>query len=274
MSTASFSILTFNILGAWDQREGAGWDQRGERVLRTIRLAGADLVGIQEGTRGQLADLDAGLPGLTRAPVRDPIEPPIPPGEDPLNAIYYRPERFRFEKGGVFWLGEDPSHPAQDWDAAFPRCAAWARLVDVSRGQPLVFISTHLDNWSQRARMEGVSLILNFLRHHLGEPDGPSPAIVVGDFNSDASLEAHRRFLEGPPSFRDAWEETHGGPSAPYGDGTFHDFTGKPLPQVGRIDWILSTGPLVPRDARIVESSFEGIYPSDHFPVLASFHRP
>ena len=46
-------------------------------------------------------------------------------------------DRFRFEKGGVFWLGEDPTRPAQDWDAAFPRCAAWARLVDVRDGAPL-----------------------------------------------------------------------------------------------------------------------------------------
>jgi len=273
MASSAFTVLTFNILGAWDPREGAGWDRRGALVIRTIRLADADIVGIQEGTRGQLEDLDAGLPDLARAPVFDPVEPPIPAEEDPLNAIYYRTDRFRFEKGGVFWLGEDPSRPAQDWDAAFPRCAAWARFVDVACGQPLVFVSTHLDNWSQRARMEGVSLILNFLRQHQGEPDDPAPAIVVGDFNSDASLEVHRRFLDGPPTFRDAWEETHGGPGGPYGDGTFHDFTGKPLPQVGRIDWVLHRGPLEPRAVRVIDASFDGLYPSDHFPVLTSFTR-
>lgn len=274
MAKAPFTVLTFNVLGAWDPREGTGWDLRGERVLNSIRLADADLVGIQEGTRGQLADLDAGLPGMVRAPVSDPVEARVPPEEDPLNAIYYRPDRFRYEKGGVFWLGEDPSRPAQDWDAAFPRCAAWARLVDVACGGPLVVISTHLDNWSQRARMEGVSLILNFLRQHHGEANDPGPAIVVGDFNSDASLDVHRRFLDGPPAFHDAWEDTHGGPGAPYGDGTFHDFTGKPLLQVGRIDWVLYTGPLVPLAAGIVDASFDGLYPSDHFPVLASFSRP
>jgi endonuclease/exonuclease/phosphatase family metal-dependent hydrolase len=274
MATASFSVLTFNILGAWDQREGAGWDRRRDSVIRTIRLADADLVGIQEGTRGQLEDLDAGLAGLRRAPVHDPVEPAVPQDEDPLNAIYYRPNRFRYEKGGVFWLGEDPTRPAQDWDAAFPRCAAWARLVDVRGGEPLIFVSTHLDNWSQQARMEGVSLILNFLRQHDGDADGPVPAIAVGDFNSDASLEVHRRFLDGPPAFRDAWEQTHAGPGAPYSDGTFHDFTGKPLLQVGRIDWILYTGPLDPLAARIIDESFDGAYPSDHFPVLTSFIRP
>jgi len=273
MAAPPFTVLTFNILGAWDQREGAGWARRGDLVLRTIRGAGADLIGIQEGTEGQLEYLEAGLPGLRRAPLRDPVESAVPAAEDPLNAIFYRPDRFRFEKGGVFWLGEDPSRPAQDWDAAFPRCAAWARLVDVACGEPLVFISTHLDNWSARARMEGVSLILHFLRQHHGEENGPGPAIVVGDFNSDASLEVHRRFLDGPPAFRDAWEETHRGPGAPYSDGTFHDFSGKPLPQVGRIDWVLYTGPLGPRETRIVDASFEGLYPSDHFPLLASFDR-
>ena len=44
----AFKVLTFNILGNWDQREGALWHEREGAVARTISEADADLVGLQE----------------------------------------------------------------------------------------------------------------------------------------------------------------------------------------------------------------------------------
>jgi endonuclease/exonuclease/phosphatase family metal-dependent hydrolase len=267
MPKKPFTVLTFNILGAWDRRDAAIWDQRVDRVAAAIREARAELVGLQEVTQSQVQALDAKLPDLRRAPLRDPIGATTEAAveDEPLNVILYRPDRFRFEKGGLFWLGIDPTRPSRDWDAAFPRCAAWARLLDRATDEPILFVSTHLDNFSECARAEGAALVLNFLRQT------EDAAIVVGDFNSDASLAIHKRLIQGPPRMQDAWEETRDEPGAPYSDGTFHDFTGKPLPQVGRIDWILFAGPLTATEARILDPGTEGSYPSDHFPVLAKF---
>jgi endonuclease/exonuclease/phosphatase family metal-dependent hydrolase len=273
MPSEPFRVLTFNILGSWDLREGAGWAERQERVVGVIAQAAPDLVGLQEATAVQRATLDAKLPGLRRVPVHPPEGAPNREHEEALNTILYRPTRFRYEAGGIFWLGVDPARPALDWDAAFPRCATWARFTDLADGVPLLFIATHLDHESDRARAESAALILEFLALTHTAPGARVPVIIVGDFNADASTDLHQRFLEGPPPFRDAWEETRGGAGAPYTDGTFHDFTGKPLTDVGRIDWILFTGSLRPLEARVVEAAVGGHYPSDHFPILALFSR-
>ena len=47
-------------------------------------------------------------------------------------------------------------------------------------------------------------------------------------------------------------------------------------PTIGRtdgdhIDWILYRGNIAPVNYNVVASTFEGIYPSDHFPVYAKF---
>ncbi|OGP82491.1 MAG: hypothetical protein A2Y95_04835 [Deltaproteobacteria bacterium RBG_13_65_10] len=273
MRSEPFRVLTFNLLGSWDRRDGAEWEERQDRVASVIEQSAPDLAGLQEVTATQRATLDAKLPDLRRVPVHPPLGTPIAESEDALNTIFYRPSRFRYEDGGIFWLGADPARPSLDWDAAFPRCATWTRLTDQADGGQLLFISTHLDHESGRARFESAVLIQNFLLLTHAKPVPEVPAILVGDFNSDASLGIHHRFLQGPPPFLDAWQETHSGPRAPFTDGTFHDFTGKPLSDVGRIDWILSTGLLRPIEASIVDSAVGGRYPSDHFPVLALFSR-
>ena len=264
-----FETLSFNILGDWDAREGAAWDVRGPRVARTISEADPDLVGLQEATFAQRLSLDAQLPGLARIPLEIHTREVIPHTDDPLNTIFFRPSRFRLEDCGVFWLGRDPARPSCDWDAAFPRCATWARFLDQADGQPLLFISTHFDHDSEIARLESATLISKFV----SDAGGGAPAIVVGDFNSDASLEVHKRMISGPPPLADAWEQTNGGPAAPYSQGTFHDFTGKALTEVGRIDWILYSPPLSPISTAVLDKGIGGRYPSDHFPVLSRFIR-
>lgn len=268
-----FETLSFNILGDWDEREGAAWEVRGPRVARTISEADPDLVGLQEATFSQRRSLDAQLPGLTRIPLAVHAREVIPHTDDPLNTILYRPSRFRLERCGVFWLGPDPSRPGCDWEAAFPRCATWARFHDLADGEPLLFISTHFDHDSRTARLESAAVISRFVSDARREQGGDAPVIVVGDFNSDASLEVHKRLLAGPPPLLDAWEQANGGPAAPYSQGTFHDFTGEALTEVGRIDWILFSPPLSPISTAVRDKGIGGRYPSDHFPVLSRFIR-
>lgn len=268
----TFEVVTFNILGDWDERDGAAWDEREAGVAATIAAARPDVVGLQEVTYAQRASLDARLAGLRRIPFIEHARQIFPHTDDPLNTILYSPERFRLAQHGVFWLGLDSARPSRDWEAAFPRCAVWARLVDLADESPLLFVSTHFDHDSELAREESARRILGFLEEQARD-NAAAPAIVVGDFNTDASLELHGRLKQGPPGLRDAWEETNGGPSAPYEDGTYHDFTGKALTEVGRIDWILFNGPITPLKVRRLEEAIGGRYPSDHFPLAATFRR-
>ena len=53
------------------------------------------------------------------------------------------------------------------------------------------------------------------------------------------------------------------------GEGTFHGFTGEATR--GRIDWILVTDDFQGVDAGIDRTQDNGRYPSDHYPVWATF---
>ena len=199
-----FKVLTFNILGNWDEREHAVWNEREGAVARAIIEADADIVGLQEAMFEQRSALDARLPTLTRIPLEEHARPIVPHTNDPLNTILYRPSRFDLEACGTFWLGLDPARPTIDWEAAFPRCATWARLVDRTDGKPLLFVSTHFDHDSETARSESATLILKFLSDaHCGKPEA-APVVIVGDFNEDASLKVHQQLINGPPPLLDA----------------------------------------------------------------------
>jgi endonuclease/exonuclease/phosphatase family metal-dependent hydrolase len=50
---------------------------------------------------------------------------------------------------------------------------------------------------------------------------------------------------------------------------TFHDFTGK---ETGHhIDWILYSKGLTPISEQVIQDSFDGFFPSDHYPVRGGF---
>ena len=50
---------------------------------------------------------------------------------------------------------------------------------------------------------------------------------------------------------------------------TAHDFTGKKTER--HIDWILYRNGLSPVFEQVIQDSFNGLFPSDHYPVRAGF---
>ena len=99
------------------------------------------------------------------------------------------------------------------------------------------------------------------------------PAILVGDFNAPPRSPCHAVFTgaeaeTGPNKaaefFKNAFRE-------PF-PGTYHGFTGRPIGD--HIDWILYRGRIIPRASRVVDKAVDGVYPSDHFPLYASFDLP
>jgi endonuclease/exonuclease/phosphatase family metal-dependent hydrolase len=94
------------------------------------------------------------------------------------------------------------------------------------------------------------------------------PAILAGDFNTEPDSKTYRWFtgqIDAGMNLRPDFQETFKNPYP----GTYHRFTGRPI--VGLIDWILYRGAIRLKDCLVIEDSFDGLYPSDHFPVMASF---
>jgi endonuclease/exonuclease/phosphatase family metal-dependent hydrolase len=148
------------------------------------------------------------------------------------------------------------------WDVTLPRMVTWG-LFELA-GKRFYFYNTHFAHRQQdaEARLRSARLIAE----RIGKLPADAPLILTGDFNSPAGGEPYKVLTA---TLRDAWTATdkRTGP-----EGTFNGFKGTSTGP--RIDWILFRGALRVLHAETVTRNEDGRYPSDHFPVFASFELP
>lgn len=250
-------VITFNLRYASDRPPNA-WAQRRPVMAECIRSANPDLIGTQEGLYGQLKDVAADLPeyewiGLGRDGGSR--------GE--FMAIFFRKTRFEPLEYDHFWLSDTPAVVGStSWGNSNRRMVTWVRFLDRVTQQQFYFWNTHLDHQIQVAREKSADLI----RERVAALKTKLPVLLVGDFNAAAGANRAYDILVKDGGFTDTWQ------SAAQRKGrvvrTFHNFQG-PVEGDGRIDWILTLGPVRTDAVEISTCAKEGQYPSDHFPVLA-----
>jgi endonuclease/exonuclease/phosphatase family metal-dependent hydrolase len=238
-----------------------GVDRR-DLVVQTINNFGPDLLGLQEALRYQWIFLRDEIPGYTVVgrSVNDD-------GTREYANVFYKTSRFTELDRGNFWLHPDNTPGVAAWDAALPRIATWVKLRDnQTPGLSFVYLNTHWDHVGTTARQESALLI----RDQLEDIAGPLPVILSGDFNAAIDSVAYNRMmgrtnLDRHRDYLDSFAEAH--PNDTTNNGTAHGFNGGT--GGNRIDWILHDDGFDTRSASIVRTSYDGRYPSDHFPITA-----
>lgn len=253
------NVMSFNIRYAHTNPPDL-WPDRRAAVREVIVESGADIVGIQEGLYQQVVDMDADLPdfrwiGLGREGGSR--------GE--FMAIFYRPIRYVPLAYDHFWLSDTPAQiGSSSWGNRIPRMVTWVRFFDRLSEREFYFVNTHFDHESQPARERSAELLLE----RIADFDADLPVVVTGDFNADAVANPVYQTLTATGGFSDTWVETN---EAEPEFGTFHGFEGPAAASGrGRIDWILTRGPIETVSADIITTELAGQYPSDHFPVSAT----
>ena len=259
-------VMTFNIRYDNPADGEDAWPNRRAKVASMIRFHGADVVGLQEALRTQIADLEAALPqfgwfGSGRSAERD--------GEH--CAVLYRRDRLEVLAESTFWLSATPEVAgSQGWDAALPRIVSWAKLKDRRTGAVFHLFNTHFDHRGEVARRESARLLLRKVTEIAG-PDGP--VVVTGDFNTTPDAEPYRILTGGdatPGPLVDALSASsfpHHGPTT-----SWNGF--KSIEPGRRIDFILVRPPVGVGQHGILSDTFDGRFPSDHLPVLAEVSVP
>jgi endonuclease/exonuclease/phosphatase family metal-dependent hydrolase len=170
-------------------------------------------------------------------------------------------------RAGGFWLSETPERFSKSWDTAQTRSLNWALLRLLPGGEGFLHLNTHLDHRSGPARREGAELIVLWLeRTGVGVP-----VVLTGDFNCEPGSDTYKVFARA--GFADAHLLVGNEPA-----NTFHSFKGeryRPRPgREGRIDWILlrdgTRHRWIARSYEVVRDAQPPVFPSDHYPVLAS----
>ena len=256
-------VMSFNLRVPFLLDATNHWGFRKGQVIKTIRDARPDVLGVQECVAEQADFVRAQLPeyGFRGVGRGDGYR------QSEFAPVMYRRDKFKEIDHGYFWLSEKPNTPgSKSWGAWSTRMCTWVKLQPLDGTAAFAVFNTHLDNMSGRARENSARLI-----HERIRSIAPGmPVIVTGDFNADAGTDPYKLLLAGeqlgvPQLLFDAFRVAN--PRLANDEGTRHDFSGKR--SGNRIDWILCTTGFTPVKCEINRSRTLLGYPSDHFPVQA-----
>src|SRR5687768_632391 len=251
-------VMSFNIRYN-EPRDGVNaWPNRKQKVADVIRFHKADLIGVQEAQIGQLEDLEKLLPAFAWCGVgrtdgkRD--------GE--FSAILYRKERFRILECKTFWLSEMPEAAgSKGWDAAYPRIVTRAKLRDQRTRKTFFHFNTHFDHVGVKARFESAKMIIGRIRN----ASAGMQSVLTGDLNVKEDTEAYKTLTATDSGLKDARYVSKNGHFG--GTSTFNAF--KDMQPAMRIDYIFVTPGIEVFEHGVLSDNWDGLWASDHLPVLA-----
>jgi endonuclease/exonuclease/phosphatase family metal-dependent hydrolase len=254
--------MTFNIRNGMAKDGDNHWNLRKDFVCDVIRDYAPDVLGLQEAFRFQLDLFNQKLPEYGEVGMgRDGGTK----GE--YASILYLKKRFRVDESGTFWLSETPSIPSKHWGHYHRRICTWGRFMDLKTERFFYVFNTHMDHRSQRARENGIQLIIKRIQ----ERTHPDPFLLTGDFNAGESNRVvgylkGSQTLEGqtPIPLLDSFRVLHPNEKVVGTGSRFSGYTSGP-----KIDHIFVDPGTRVLEATIVRTHRDGRYPSDHYPVTA-----
>lgn len=258
---ATLTAMTFNIRLDLASDGANSWPRRKAMVADLIKHEEPAVLGLQEMLLHQKKDLEAALPAYAFVGVArdDGAEK----GE--FSPLAFRRDRFELLESGTFWLSPTPTLPGKAWDAALPRVATWAVLVDRGAGHRMSVLNTHFDHVGTTARENSALLIAAWSAGRIAAGDA---VIVMGDFNATPS--SPPMALLGDRARSGLTMARTASVAPPYGPpGTFTAFridgdAAEP------IDHVLVSGRFTVLRYATITQHWGGRLPSDHYPVVAN----
>jgi endonuclease/exonuclease/phosphatase family metal-dependent hydrolase len=248
-------VMSFNVLQMDD--EAHAWEQRRDLLVETIQMHSPALLGTQEIHAEQTAYI------LDKIPTFECFgSGRFGDDRDKHNKVFFDRREFSLIECGDLWFSSTPEIPGSgDWEIPRPRMVTWGKLRTNSGNEVLV-MNTHLPYGrnADEARRQSTHVLLRKMQElprHL-------PLFLTGDFNAPAEGEVYSMLTE---KLEDAWKTANvtRGP-----EGTLHGF-GRVM-GTRRIDWVLHRNTGQTLSAETIEHTVNELYPSDHYPVFATFH--
>jgi endonuclease/exonuclease/phosphatase family metal-dependent hydrolase len=260
-SAQSLNTMTFNIRYSTLRDSANAWIYRKDQVADQIKYHQVQLLGVQEALYEQMTELKERLPQFKY--VGGGREDGKQKGE--YSAIFYDTTQLQLLDSKMFWLSTTPEVPSKGWDADFPRVVTWGKFKHRKSGKIFFAFNTHFDHIGKIARRESAKLLLQKVK----EIAGNTPATITGDFNAhpdDEPIEILMNTAD-PLHLIDSKaisKTAHYGPT-----GTFNGFTNK---ETGNrpIDYIFLQGQWTVNSHATISETWNGLYASDHFSVLAN----
>lgn len=250
----SICIMSSNVR-TWSPTDIAkkSWFYRADLLVKNIENAKPDILCFQEVTKMHYSYLTDCLKGYDNV-----IEYRDNSSFSEGCPVFYNTSRFELRDKGSFWLSETPEVMSKDWNSACYRICSYVILTDKESKKDLVVFNTHLDHISDEARINGIAVVLDKIKQF-----GGLPSIITGDFNAEEDSETYKSATE---SFLDAKYQLEN----PMQGATYQGF-GKALERENIDYFMISKEGIKVEDYKIVTTTYDGVYTSDHFPIEMTF---
>ena len=169
--------------------------------------------------------------------------------------ILWRRDRFSCLEKGHFWLSDTPDVESRGWDELFNcyRICLWALLQDKESGEKFVFMNTHY-GFGDKGQCDSGDLIAA-----RAKAIGDYPIVLTGDFNMKPTDAGYGQITS---YFTDSNAVTSRDFRA-----TFHGYAPeKHLDE--HIDYCFVNDKVMPVSYTMLDETFDGKYPSDHYGLL------
>ena len=229
------------------------WYYRADLIIKNIEKYQPSIIGFQEATKSQykyVCDCLAGFDSVIEYRDSTPVAEGCP--------VFYRSDIYTLVDKGSFWLSETPDVMSKSWGSACYRICSYVILEEKDTQKQFVVFNTHLDHVSEEARIRGIGIVLEKIKQF-----GSLPSIIMGDFNA---VEDSVTYADVTKDFLDAKYQTENTMQGC----TYQNF-GAELDRDCIDYFMISKTGIKVSEYRIVQDLYDGVYPSDHFPILMKF---
>lgn len=175
------------------------------------------------------------------------------------NVIAYRTDKFLTMSLDTFWLSDTPYVPGSMFttdQSNNPRICTCAVLLVRDTTKRLRVYNTHLDHVGPVARVQGIEMVLARIASDVQRyPD--TPVVLMGDFNEEPGGIVTRAIEMESDGLVEATRNI---------PGTFHGY--HPENGTSKIDYIYTNACWDEEKTLALTDSRDGIYLSDHYPVM------
>ena len=253
LSAGEIRIMSANVRCLNPQDLGKkSWFYRADLILKNIEAEAPTVIGFQEVTKWQYAYLCDTLSGYDSV---------ITYRDDTLYSegcpVFYNTSLYNLKDKGSFWLSETPEVMSKGWDAACYRICSYVILEEKENGKQFVVFNTHLDHVSDTARINGIRVVLDKIAQF-----GGLPSVIIGDLNAAENSETYRSVTE---NFLDAKYQLEN----PQISATYQNW-GTELDRPCIDYCMISKTGFTVNSYKVVQTTYDGVYPSDHFPLSVS----
>lgn len=250
-SAVEITVMNFNVYIKGSGEKSP--ENRTDEVVSTIRNSDPDSFGVEEADEAWLERLSAALPEYSYAGH----------GRDKdlggeASAVFYKNDKYELVSEETFWLSKTPEKPSKGWDAWINRICTVAVLRDKVTGFTYAHFNAHFDNSGAISRVEAIAIVSEKASAY------DMPVVFSGDLNAKEGKLMYKRALEA--GFRDTkyLAEVSDTGATYHGYANLHKTNDKPIDYIFVNSYCESVSLY-----DVVTEKINGIYPSDHFPVVA-----